>query len=596
MNFSQRSAPSAVEAEAQSQNTPYEAPKKLQYTVLLIDDSEADRETYRRFANRSDFAAFSFIEGECGEEGLALCQEHSPDLILLDYMLPDLDGLEFLQELRQTKVPMPPVIMLTGEGNEKVAVEAMKSGARDYLVKGDLSAQSLSQAIARVMSQQALQQLVTRQERQQRLMSSISLRIHWADNITETLQTAVDGVRQLLDCDRTALYRFETDMTGTILAESVLPNWTTSLGVKINDTCFQRNGAENYLNGHKTVISDIRNSHLTDCHVKMLERFEVKANLVVPILIRNQENTQGNPQQRGENQTLWGLLIAHHCRATREWQSDELTLLDDLSVQLAIAIRQAELVQKLKSRATALKTSNHRLLKSAKMLKERNQELDEFAYVASHDLRAPLRAMANLSRWLEEDISDLIPTDNKEQLRLIQSRAQRLDDFITGLLEYSRAGRDSLESQEIHTQTLIENITNNLVVPPEFTVVPPSNLLTITTQELLLQQVLTNLIGNAIKYHNRPDGTVRIEIEETEDALTTFSVTDDGPGIEPAYHEKIFGVFQTLESRDVRESTGVGLSIVKKIVERQGGKITLRSSPGEGSTFTFTWPSEVLID
>ncbi|MEL6354197.1 MAG: ATP-binding protein [Cyanobacteria bacterium J06627_28] len=550
------------------------------YTILIVDDSEADRTAYRRFAMVADAQSTIFLECDCGEDGLALCQQHLPDLILLDYLLPDLNGVEFVQTLKELMQPVPPVIMLTGEGNERVAVEAMKAGARDYLVKRDLSAQTLTQAIRRVITQQALQRTVSRRERQQRLISSIALRIHRAENLAETLSTVVDGTRQLLDCDRTAVYRFNTDMSGTILAESVLPQWTASIGAKIEDSCFQQNGAENYLQGHKTVISDIYNSSLTTCHVEMLSRFEVRANLVVPIVVSHHENGQ---------RQLWGLLLAHHCRDVRNWQPDELALLDDLAVQLAIAIRHAELVGQLKTRAGALSTSNRRLSETAKMLQERNKELDEFAYIASHDLRAPLRAMANLASWLEEDISDKIPPESREQLVLIQSRAQRLDDFITGLLEYSRAGRKGLTVTSVNVTTLIDKIIHNLVIPDRFTFVKPSENYTIRTQELLLQQVLTNLISNAIKHHDTPEGTVRIEVISHE-GLLSFSISDDGPGIAPEYHKKIFGVFQTLTSRDVFESTGVGLSIVKKLVERQGGQISVQSELGQGSTFTFTWP------
>ncbi|MEL6880706.1 MAG: ATP-binding protein, partial [Cyanobacteria bacterium J06607_10] len=146
----------------------------------------------------------------------------------------------------------------------------------------------------------------------------------------------------------------------------------------------------------------------------------------------------------------------------------------------------------------------------------------------------------------------------------------------------------------VETNLLLENITHSLAIPPSFNVTQPSETYTLHTQELLLQQVLTNLIGNAVKYNHRTDGNIHINVEKTDNTLTTFSITDDGPGIDPVYHQKIFGVFQTLENRDVRESTGIGLSIVKKIVERQGGQITLQSSLGEGSTFTFTWPSEAL--
>ncbi|MEL6778685.1 MAG: response regulator [Cyanobacteria bacterium J06597_16] len=319
--------------------SPIPTPRPNHYTILIVDDSTTDRVIYQRYINSSSMMSCSIIEADCGDAGLEMCQEHSPDLVLLDYMLPDLDGLEFLQALHETMSPLPPVIMLTGEGNEKVAVEAMKIGVRDYLVKNDLNADRFSQAVQRVLSQQALKNLVDRQQRQQRLMASIALRVSRAVSLEETLHTATEGILQLLDCDRTVIYRFNADCSGTIVAESLLPGWTVSLNMQIKDTCLESNiSVEKYLDGHKTIIGDIHNSYLTPCHINMLEQFQVKANLVVPIVLNHPET---------QKKKVWGLLLAHHCRTTREWRNDELRLLDDLSVQLAIAIQQSEFVTTL---------------------------------------------------------------------------------------------------------------------------------------------------------------------------------------------------------------------------------------------------------
>ena len=550
------------------------------YTILIVDDSETDRSVYQRYIQSLTVATCNAIEADCGEAGLALAQQHSPDLILLDYMLPDLNGLEFIETLSNSAPPLPPVIMLTGEGNEKVAVEAMKVGVRDYLVKGDLTPQSLSQAIHRVLSQQALEQLVSRQQRQQRLMTATAFRISQSLDLESVLQTTVDGIRELLDCDRAAVYKINTELDGIIIAESILPGWTAGLGTKISDTCFQSgNGLSKYLDGYKTVISDIHRSKLTPCHIQMLDRFQVKANLVVPIVLINAET---------QEKKVWGLLLAHHCRATREWLEDELVLLDALAVQIAIAIQQSEFVSAIKSRAAELSITNRKLMSTMQQLQERNQELDDFAYIASHDLRAPLRAIANLASWLEEDISDKIPDENKEQIQLIQQRTQRLDSFIVGLLDYSRAGCQTLERESVDTRTLILEVIESLSPPETFSIVLPEKMPVLNTYKLLLHQVFSNLIGNAVKYHDRQDGTIKIDATDLGGKFS-FSVTDDGPGIAPAYHQKIFCLFQTLNSRDTVDSTGIGLSIVKKIVEKQKGTLSVDSAMGKGSTFSFTW-------
>ena len=551
--------------------------------ILVVDDSEADRVTYERYLSKSDIFGCSILLSDCGEAGLAMCQKYQPDVILLDYRLPDIDGIEFLQTLAEIRQVLPAVIMLTGQGNEQIAVEAMKMGVQDYLVKGSVDANRLIQTVWHALTRQELKQTIARQQQQRQLMARISLRVSQALDLETSLETVVNGMRELLDCDRTLIYTFRSDMTGIVIAESVLPSWSVGLGAEIEDTCFKNQGAQRYLNGHKTVIPDINKANLTSCHIQLLEQFQVKASLVVPIVLQPSENSQ-TPR-------LWGLLVAHHCRETREWQTTELSLLEDLAVQLAIAIQQNMLIAKLQKRAVDLASANHHLKKTSKLLASRNQELDEFAYVASHDLKAPLRAIANLAQWLQEDLGDQIPPDNQQQLELMQIRVKRLEGFIEGLLQYSRAGRQSLEALPVSSTQLLEEIIDTLAVPEAIQITIPKTGPTLTTQKLLLQQVLANLISNAIKYHHRPNGQVTVSMKDIG-SMVEFAVADDGPGIDPSQHERIFGVFQTLTSRNIIESTGIGLSIVKKLVENQGGEITLASALGQGSTFTFTWPKD----
>lgn len=331
-------------------------------TILIVDDSEVDRLAYQRYLMKSEDLKYTTLESDSGEGGLALCSQHQPDIILLDYLLPDLNGIEFLQALKNQGKALPSVIMLTGQGSEQVAVEALRAGAQDYLVKGHLEPGQLVQAIRRALVQQNLQSTIEQQKRQQQLMAvmaDVALRISQSLDLETILETAVVGIRQLLGCDRTLVYRFESDQSGVVVAESVLPRWQVMLGSKIEDSCFRKTEADRYQLGHKTVIHDIYQSHLSARHIQLLEQFEVKANVVVPILVR-EIVTLKQPK-------LWGLLMAHHCRDTRTWQAQELGMLDDLAVQLGIAIQQSELVSALERRAEALTSINHQLSIAAKL-------------------------------------------------------------------------------------------------------------------------------------------------------------------------------------------------------------------------------------
>jgi PAS domain S-box-containing protein len=245
--------------------------------------------------------------------------------------------------------------------------------------------------------------------------------------------------------------------------------------------------------------------------------------------------------------------------------------------------------QALKARAEELTYLTTVLTQTNAALEKRNQELDQFAYVASHDLKAPLRAIANLSQWIEEDISDTLNEENRHQMNLLRGRVHRLEALIDGLLQYSRVGRVNTIAEPVDVNAVIVEVLNLLAPPPEFTVTVEPGMPTLVTQRLPLFQVFSNLISNAIKHHDRPDGQVTVSVED-QGQFYEFAVADDGPGIAPQYHEKVFGIFQTLEARDKVENTGVGLAIVKKIVEGQGGSIRLESQEGQGATFRFTWP------
>jgi light-regulated signal transduction histidine kinase (bacteriophytochrome) len=222
-------------------------------------------------------------------------------------------------------------------------------------------------------------------------------------------------------------------------------------------------------------------------------------------------------------------------------------------------------------------------------LKRKNQELDQFAHIVSHDLKAPLRGIDNVVTWIEEDHSEEISPKVKEYLQLIKGRIVRAENFIRGILSYARIGKEQQEKELVNIRILVSEITESISVKPGIQIHIKPNLPEITTERLPLQLIFSNLITNAINYHNKTDG--KINVYHTEHpGYYRFYVEDNGPGIAKHYHEKIFMIFQTLAERDQIESTGVGLAIVKKILDERKQVIRVISEPGKGATFVFTWP------
>jgi signal transduction histidine kinase len=223
-------------------------------------------------------------------------------------------------------------------------------------------------------------------------------------------------------------------------------------------------------------------------------------------------------------------------------------------------------------------------------LERSNRELDSFAYAASHDLRAPLRGIANLAQWIEEDLlaTDQLKPETREMLELMRGRMHRMEGLIEGLLQYSRAGRVHQQPERVNVGALVREVVDLLSPPESVSITMARDLPVVVTERLLLQQVFMNLIGNAVKHANRADASIAIGARRVG-PFYEMSVRDNGPGIAAEFHERIWGIFQTLEARDHVEGAGIGLALVKKIVEAQSGRVWVESSPGHGATFKFLW-------
>ena len=224
-------------------------------------------------------------------------------------------------------------------------------------------------------------------------------------------------------------------------------------------------------------------------------------------------------------------------------------------------------------------------------LQRSNEELDKFAYVASHDLKAPLRGIDQLATWIVEDFDDQDAT--KGHLRVMRNRVKRMERLLDDLLEYSRIGRADTKLKEVDTRAVLE-ISFELASPPEtFQIVLGYRLPVFKTIAVPFELVLRNLINNAVKHHDRKDGKITVTVEDEGDAYL-FKIQDDGPGIPPKHHEKIFEIFKTLKPRDQVEGSGMGLAMIKKIVTTYGGSIAVLSETGQGACFCLTWPKIIV--
>lgn len=243
---------------------------------------------------------------------------------------------------------------------------------------------------------------------------------------------------------------------------------------------------------------------------------------------------------------------------------------------------------------TERKLQETMLAQRTRELERSNKELATFAYVASHDLRSPLRGISQLAEWITEDMPDQMPEEIAGHLKLMRSRVARMERLLDDLLAYSRVGRLEGDVAEVDVARMCREVFD-LIAPPEgFGLDLAPDLPCFTTRATPLAQVFQNLIGNAVKHHDRDTGTISVSARAIAGGYV-FTVADDGPGISPQFHDRIFALFQTLRPRDEVEGSGMGLALVRKLVEIYGGRVAVASDGVRGTAFTFTWPDDASM-
>ena len=429
-------------------------------------------------------------------------------------------------------------------------------------------------------------QALLEQNQRTRIFAEVSLKIRQSIELKEILHTTVIEIQKILKADRVLIYQINGDKTGQVMEESVVSSYQSLIGQVIFDPCFE-DCIEDYTQGRTSIINDIDNLDIKSCYVDFLNRLEVKANIVVPILQIDQ---------------LWGLLAVHQCDRPRHWSQFEIDFILQLANQLGIALFQSDLVVDLRENKQSLQQLNEELenlvFQRTKQLEAVNQELESFSYSVSHDLRAPLRAINGFSQILREDYSDRLDAEGDSYLKIVCKNAERMGELIDDLLNLSRWNRKEVLRRSILVNDLIQKVLG------DFTSEIESRQIEVLVADLpdcqadisLLTQVWINLVSNAIKYTGKTENA-RIEIgHQVIEEEEAYFIRDNGAGFDMQYADKLFGVFQRMHLELEFEGTGIGLAIVQRIIQRHGGRIWAEAALNQGATFYFTLPNNYNND
>lgn len=554
------------------------------WTLLITDDCQEDREVYREYLSSDPEQSYQFVEAGSAEAGLALCQRQQCDAILLDFCLPDMTGLEFLDHLKQQSGTLLPVIMLTGQGDERVAVQAMKQGVQDYLVKQDLAPDILQLTVRNVIQQAHLRSRSNpMQERQ--LSAEIALRLHRSLNLEQILQTAVTEVQKLLACDRVVIYQISQnpeDQDAPV--PSLTPCCETSISPDSSDpiptflsflTDIARNDPWSGL-AEQTANRQDRD----EASILVAGKRTQKTYLLAPVRLPLSPSDQlEGPETPLLTSRIWGLLVAESSNQ-RQWTSDEASFLKELASQLAIALHQSEQL----TRAIAA-------LEAEKQL---NAVKSHWVATVSQDYRAPLAAILAAASTLKLHGDQLHESKQQQFLHLIEAKARQMTQLVDDLLvlETLEAGKANFVPLPFELLQFISDVIEEQrqLVGDRCQLIfkITGNTKGFWGDQPLFRLILVNLLATAI--HASTDGGV-IDVHLTgNDTHIVLEVKDEDMGQSDGEWPQGLSSLSHGSHDDPISGMGLGLAIVKACVDIHDGEVSWAHSDGNSTQFTVRLP------